>query len=84
MRRGRSEREIKERYSTSRAPSPWGKRFEDGDEHGDASPLLSLLPHFMFNHEPVDADPSPQMPRISLRDSPSPAMVLPSRSPYER
>ncbi|KAM7376544.1 hypothetical protein PAMP_006271 [Pampus punctatissimus] len=26
---GRSEREIKERYGASRAPSPWGKRYED-------------------------------------------------------
>lgn len=30
------------------------ERFEDDDEYSDASPLLAL----MFNHEPVDADPS--------------------------
>lgn len=48
--KGRSKRGMERR----RTPSPWGEGCEDDDEHGDASPLLPL----MFNHEPVDADPS--------------------------
>ena len=52
------EREIKERQRERPHLGGGGERErerrEDDDEHGDASPLLSL----MFNHEPVDADPS--------------------------
>lgn len=49
------------------------EKCEDDDEHSDASPLHALI----FNHEPIDADPFPPMPHISLRDSPLPVIHKP-------